>query len=560
MEGDEPAFRTANVLDGYDPYTLSASSQSRHAFWADDIADMVEERRPEGPIVIKGGISPSGVPHLGNMNELMRGYFVAAVLRGRGRTVKQVFTTDDRDPLRRMPRTLADLDGNLVGLDEVDAAALGKNLGKPYTEIPDPFGCCPSYGTHFSTLIQRSADLLEVPIEIVSNTELYRDGAFEPIIRTVLRRRDEARRILAKYQSKVDSDYIPFNPICESCGRVTETVRSVDLQSETIEYECTDTIAGEQTIPGCGHVGNGTLRDGKLPWRFEWPAQWSILAVDFEPFGKDHAEGSWPSGVDIAINLLDTEPPVPMVYEWFTLDGAPLSSSAGNVITVAQILDLVEPEVIKFFFAKNPSKARDFSIERIDQLVADFDVIEAAYFDGAYADDDIQFAERIYPMLVDAIDEKPIRLPYTFAAVLGMSDDLEIRREIAITEGHLSQTVDEAQLSRALARVDLARNWARLTDNEYNYDLKRDHLPDIEIDETIGRALDDLASVIEQTDDPDEIQGEIFEIARRNDIPVRDLFTAGYRLFFDQEQGPKLGHFLAKLDQSFVVDRLRRER
>jgi lysyl-tRNA synthetase class 1 len=56
-------------------------------------------RDPEEPIVIKGGISPSGVPHLGNMNEVMRGYFVAEVLRDRGHEVRQVFTADDRDPL-----------------------------------------------------------------------------------------------------------------------------------------------------------------------------------------------------------------------------------------------------------------------------------------------------------------------------------------------------------------------------------------------------------------------------------------------------------------------------
>jgi lysyl-tRNA synthetase class 1 len=92
---------------------------------------------------------------------------------------------------------------------------------------------------------------------------------------------------------------------------------------------------GDETIEGCGHEGTATFREGKLPWRFEWPAQWQILGVDFEPFGKDHAEGSWPSGKDIARNVLGIEPPVPMVYEWFTLNGEALSSSAGNIVTVA---------------------------------------------------------------------------------------------------------------------------------------------------------------------------------------------------------------------------------
>jgi len=269
------------------------------------------------PSSSKGGISPSGVPHLGNVNEIMRGFVVAEVLRERGHEVRQVFTTDDRDPLRKLPRKLADLDGNVVDLGEVNAGALGKNLGHPYTDIPDP-GCCDSYGDHFSKLIEDSATLLGVDIDVVSTTELYESGEFEDLTRYVLEHQDEARAVLSEYQDKIDEEYVPFNPICSECGKITETVTAVDLDAETVEYECTDMEAGDQTIQGCGHEGTATFREGKLPWRFEWPAGWDVLGVDFEPFGKDHAEGSWPSGVDVAENVFDIQPPVPMVYEWFT--------------------------------------------------------------------------------------------------------------------------------------------------------------------------------------------------------------------------------------------------
>ncbi|PSQ23820.1 lysine--tRNA ligase, partial [Halobacteriales archaeon QS_9_67_17] len=301
------------------PHTLA---DRRYDFWADAAADAVEERidseerDPDAPIVIKGGISPSGVPHFGNMNEVMRGHFVAEVLRERGHEVRHVFTTDDRDPLRKLPRKLADLDGNVVGLGAVDASALGTNLGKPYTDVPDPFGCCDSYGDHFSQIIRQSADLLGVDIEIVSNTDLYEDGTFEPVVRHALDDRAAARDLLAEYQDKVDESYVPFNPICANCGKITETV--IDVADGAVDYRCTDIEAGGQTIEGCGHEGTATLREGKLPWRFEWPAQWRTLGVDFEPFGKDHAEGSWPSGEHIARDLLGDDPPVPMVYEWFT--------------------------------------------------------------------------------------------------------------------------------------------------------------------------------------------------------------------------------------------------
>jgi lysyl-tRNA synthetase, class I len=536
------------------------NEEAHHVFWADEVADRIEARNPEDPIVIKGGISPSGVPHLGNVNEIMRGYFVAEVLRDRGHEVRQVFTADDRDPLRKLPRKLADLDGNIVELGDVNAGALGRNLGKPYTDIPDPFDCCDSYGEHFSNLIQQSADLLGVPIDVVSNTEMYTSGELEDVTRDLLENSEKAREVLAEYQDKVDEEYIPFNPICEECGKVTETVTEFDVDAGTVEYVCTDLTAGDNVIDGCGHEGTATLRDGKLPWRFEWPAQWKTLDVDFEPFGKDHAEGSWPSGEDIARNVLDFEPPVPMTYEWFTLNGKPFSSSEGNIVLVAEVLELLEPEVLRYFFTKDPSKARDFDIDRLDLLVDEFDRFERIYFGEEDADErERALAERVYPMVVAEPREERIRIPYTFAAILGMTDDPELREEIARREGHIPDDAPEWAVEAALARVERAEAWAQRTSNEYDYDLKRTELPDVELDAETDAALSELAAFIEAGHDGEEIQGEIYETAKRHDIDIGDFFGVGYQLFFGEEQGPKLGPFLSNLDEEFVLRRLRRE-
>ena len=531
---------------------------SRHDFWAAAVADEIEARDPAEPIVIKGGVSPSGVAHLGNFNEIMRGYFVAEVLRDRGFEVRQVFTSDDRDPLRKLPRKLADPEGNIVGLGDVDAGALGRNLGKPYTDIPDPFGESASYAAHFASLLKADADRLGVPVDMISNTELYEDGTFEPVVEHVLANVDEARAVLSAYQSKVDGEYVPFNPICGNCGKVTETVTDIDLDAGTVDYVCTDMTAGGDTIEGCGHEGTATFREGKLPWRFEWPAQWQVLGVDFEPFGKDHAEGSWPSGEDIARNVLGIEPPVPMTYEWFTLNGEALSSSAGNVVTVPEILELLEPEVLHYFFALNPRKARDLDLSVLDQLVDDFDRFERAYV-GEVDDEAVTaFAERAYPYVVTERRDDRIRLPYTFAAVLGMTDDRDLRLEMARNEGYVDDDTPEWAVEAALERVDRARAWAERMDNAYNYRIQ-ETLPDVEFDEDTVAALDDLADFVAAGHDGEAIQGEMYETARRHGVEVSEFFEAGYLLFFDQPQGPRLGEFLGELDSEFVVRRLRRE-
>jgi lysyl-tRNA synthetase class 1 len=529
-------------------------------FWADEQADAILARDPTEPIVVKGGVSPSGVPHLGHCNEIVRCYFVSTVLRERGHEVRQVFTTDDRDPLRALPRTLADDDWNLVDLGDVDAGALGRNLGVPYTDVPDPFGDHESYGEHFTALLAESADRLDVPIDVVSNTDLYETGAFDDVVRTLLANREQARELLAEFQDDVPADYVPFNPQCSSCDVLTTGVTDVDLEGEVVHYECTGMEAGGERIEGCGHVGTATFREGKLPWRFEWPAQWKILDVDFEPFGKDHAEGSWPSGQRIARELLGQEPPVGMTYEWFTVDDEPLSSSSGTVVTVGEALTLVEPAVLRYFFSLDPARARDFSIEHVDQLVDRFDRFEQRYVGDL--DDDPQAvarAERVYPFLVESVEPEQFRLPYRFAAVLGMTDDEALREEIARREGHVPEDAPRGAIDEALERVELARNWARRTDNEYNYELHRESIPDVSLSDGVRAALADVADAVDSGADGERIQEIVYEAAEDRDVPTGEVFEAGYRLLFDQPRGPRLGPFLAKLDRSFVVDRLRLE-
>jgi lysyl-tRNA synthetase class 1 len=540
-----------------DPYEVTDSDRP---FWADSAADAIEARDPGEPVVLKGGVSPSGIPHIGHFNEILRCYYVAEVLRERGYDVRQVFTADDRDRLRKLPRRLADADWRIVGLDEVDAGALGRNLGRPYTDVPDPFGEADSYGDHFTDLLRRSVDRLEIPVDFVSNTELYERGEFDDAIRTVLGSRETAREMLAGYQDGVGEEYVPFFPICESCGHLTETVTAVDLDDWTVSYVCEDVETGDETIGGCGHEGTTSLRNGKLPWRFEWPAQWDLLGVDFEPFGKDHAEGSWPSGVDIARTVFGNDPPVPMVYEWFTLEGEALSSSTGNVVTVEEVLGLLEPSVLRYFFAKEPLRQRDFSIERLDQLVDEFDRFERVYFGELDADEGTRArADRVYPMLVEAVRPDRIRIPYSFAAVLGMTDDPALREEIARREGHIPDDAPEWAIEAALARVERAREWARRTGNEFDYELKRAEMPEVTLEADTAAALDELAEFVADGHDGDAIQSEIFALAEAYDIDVGSFFGAGYRLFFDDTEGPKLGPFLAKLDREFVVARLRRE-
>ena len=151
--------------------------------------------------------------------------------------VNQIFTSDDKDALRKLPNVLTDENWNLVGLGDIDAKLLGENLGVPYSEIPNPFDSgYESYGDHFTALLRESTEMAGVPVEFVSTTKMYNEGIFEEVIREALQDLPLVREILGKYQKNVSEDYVPFVPQCEKCRRLTTGVKNVDIEAQLVEY------------------------------------------------------------------------------------------------------------------------------------------------------------------------------------------------------------------------------------------------------------------------------------------------------------------------------------
>jgi len=530
-------------------------------FWADSIADEVIERYGRREVVVKCAASPSGGKHIGNLNDILRGYFISESLRSMGIKTRHVYTSDDRDPLRKIPERMPDREGRWRVLSEKELKDLNKYVGIPYVHVPDPFGCCKSWAEHFNRVWLDGAKALGVDVEDYSNDSLYSEGKFEPPTRTILSDIPLAREVISRFQMNTPEDYIPYNPICENCGRITAKATSVDLDAWTVEYVCeSKSLAGEFEVPGCGFQGTTSLNNGKLPWRFEWPAQWQIFDVGMEPFGKDHYEGSWPSGQEISKLILKRRPPVYTVYEFFLINGAKMSTRHGNVYITQDMLDIMEPEVFLYFYSLNPMKQKNLEVKNINFLVDNFDRSERIYYNEAEPSDaeEKELVGRVYPML--SIKGRKVRIPYTFAAMVSVSKNNEhILRTLKKT-GHLPQDATEGQEKDALVRVYKAGYWARhYGPEEYNIRIKDSLEVPADMDPKEKEALAELAGYIEARHTEEETQYEIFEVAKRRGIKPGKLFKTAYMLLLGKPRGPKLGPFLLALDSDFVIKRLRLE-
>ena len=87
---------------------------------------------------------------------------------------------------------------------------------------------------------------------------MYMDGLYNDYIRTSLERAHEIREIFNRYRERpLKEDWLPYNPICEKCGRVN-TTEAYDFSGDTVHYRCS-----------CGFQGEMDIKSGrgKLTWR-----------------------------------------------------------------------------------------------------------------------------------------------------------------------------------------------------------------------------------------------------------------------------------------------------
>ena len=56
----------------------------------------------------------------------------------------------------------------------------------------------------------------------------------------------------------------------------------------------------------------------------------------------------------------------------------------------------------------------------------------------------------------------------------------------------------------------------------------------------------------------DDIQGEIFNISKSNDLNPKDLFSSIYKLLSGSSSGPRLGSFIHLMGENEVSERLKK--
>lgn len=508
--------------------------------WADGVAEELLARGKAQ--VIETGTSISGIPHVGNASDIIRGDAVKKALKSRGLEANIIWVSDDSDPLRKIPK----------GLE-----AVKDYLGYPVKDIPDPFGCHKGFVEHFVEPFLADLRSFGVAPTPYSGTELYRSGALYEEITAALDRSKEIAAILNDFREHpLPDDYIPWSPICKKCGKIS-SAKPISRDGDIIKYVCeTREIAGG-TVEGCGHVGESDVRkgEGKLPWRVEWAARWHHFSVTCEPLGKEHASagGSYWTSKIVSEKIFGWTAPLPVIYEFFTLNGAKISSSKGNVVTLSDWLKICEPEVLKFFMYKRLAKQRDIDLINLTNLVDEYDEAERIYFGLQPGEDDVK---RHY-VLSQLTEPKLLQIPFTLCAMLAQVvpelDMVEIVKRLS-RHGYSGFDVGRLEL-----RIRLAQAWNMKYGPEFLQFTLLDEAASRKMREGLSaqqyRALEMIAAELDKTYSPEAFHKRMYEISREISIKPQEMFEAIYLVLVGKKKGPKAASFILSLDADYVRKR-----
>jgi lysyl-tRNA synthetase class 1 len=533
--------------------------------WVDDIAvnHLLTKRRSH---VIASGTSISGEIHVGNAGDIIMGDGIARAVRERGGEAKIVWIMDDVDGLRSIPK----------GLPE----SFAEHLGKPVYNVPDPWGCHERYTKHFAERFLVSLREADIQPEIVSGYEMYRDGRYEPETKVAQEQGELIRRIIREVSgSKKEEAWLPFEALCEKCGKISST-RAERVEGDRVFYRCIGGVAGHKEMKGCGHEGLGSLRHGKLPWVVEWAARWKILGVTCEPFGKEHgaAGGSYDRSSRIVQEVFGYPAPHPVMYEFILEGGKKISSSKGNVFTIRQMEELAPVDVVRFFFFRTyPDKHKEFKFP-VDmvQLISEFERFEHVHF-GLRQDapeDELGDMKRAYALsrVGPPLEACPTISMKHLMMVSNVAKDWVDARKVLDRQGldvrPEAETGRRFELGKRLMAAYFAwleQNKERLQPRElarYLGAVDRFEVaptrPGVEITPAQSSYLRQLAHRLELADwRAEQIHIIVHETAKESGLGPKDAFMAVYLAILGQANGPRAGFLLSALDRTFVTLRLK---
>jgi len=513
--------------------------------WADMTADRIcRQLGDKETYTVASGITPSGTVHFGNFREVITVDFVARALRARGKKVRFIFSWDDYDTFRKIPK-------NMPKQDELE-----KYMYQPIVDTPDPFDETESYAAHQEAKFEAQLSKVGIELEPLYQAKKYRAGDYKENIKKALDEKEKIKEILNVHRkTPLDDSWLPVSVYCSECNTDNQ-ITNKTWDGTHLGYECGN----------CNNKGREELATTtrlKLPWRVDWPMRWSFEKVDFEPGGKDHSSqgGSFTTAKEI-VKIFDWQAPIYLQYDFVAIKGrgGKMSSSSGDVVTVNDVLKVYEPEMVRWIFASYKSNvdfAVSFDLDAI-KTYEDFDRQERLAFGVDQGNEKkVNMAKRVYEL--SQIDEMPTVMPFQpsfrhLTNVLQINDG-DLKQARKYYEAEIKNERDERRFEQ---RANCALHWLeQYAPEDFKFSINKE-APKVDINDAQKAFITDMISLLEKDgehqNDDKALHEALYEIMHAKELKPAEIFPVCYEILITKEKGPKLAGFMRTIGTQKVAN------
>ncbi|TBW33769.1 lysine--tRNA ligase [Siculibacillus lacustris] len=491
------------------------------------------ETAPKDVVLFETGYGPSGLPHIGTFGEVARTSMVRhafRVLTGDRIPTRLLCFSDDMDGLRKVP-------DNVPNKEMVTA-----HLGRPLTEVPDPFGTHDSFGAHNNAMLRGFLDAFGFDYEFASSTEYYRSGRFDATLLAVLANYDAVMKImLPSLGEERRATYSPFLPICPRTRIVLQVpMERIDAAAGTVTWRDPETgEAVTQSVTG-GNV--------KLQWKPDWGMRWAALGVDYEMAGKDLIDSVKLSSK--ICRAIGGRPPEGFNYELFLDEkGQKISKSKGNGLTIDDWLTYASPESLSLYMFREPKAAKKLFFDVIPRNVDEYYQFLDA-FDRQTLEQ--QIANPVWHVHSGEPPKK--HMPASFSMLMNLVSASNAE-DAGVLWGFIRRNSPEITPETA-PELDRLVQYAIRYFHDFVKPNKVFRAPDAAEREALA-ALDAALAALPADADADTVQTIVFDVGRAHfPDPAKKgpdggpgvslgFFAGLYQILLGQEKGPRFGSFVA---------------
>ena len=476
--------------------------------------------KPGGePMLFETGYGPSGLPHIGTFNEVLRTTMVRHAYETlTGNPTRLIAFSDDMDGFRKVPTNVPHQE------------MLAEHLHKPLTQVPNPFETDhESFAEPNNAMLREFLDQFGFDYEFVSSTEKYQSGAFDETLKLVLARNQQILDIMLPTLGKErQATYSPVLPISPKTGHVLQVpVEVVDAEAGIVRFEDQGETIEHNILSG----------GAKLQWKVDWAMRWTALGVDYEMYGKDLTESGIQSG-KIA-KVLGSHKPEGLIYEMFLDEkGEKISKSKGNGLSLDEWLRYGSENSLAFYIYREPKSAKQLHMGVIPRAVDEYFQFRAQWHEQ---EPDKRLGNPVHH--VHNGDVPTDTIPVTFGLLLNLVGVMGDAEKGQIW-GYLRQYAPDATPERYPDLDGLIDNAMAYHKDFIAPTLHRRKPEGAEV-AALERLDQELARLPEHAL-AEDIQTIIYTIGKEGGFDnLRDWFKALYETLLGSSQGPRMGSFIA---------------